>query len=291
MLDRRIELFLTVAETGSMSAASKQLYMAQPTLSQQMSALEKDLDVTLLERGSRGVSLTPAGQVLYEDAKRISEQAAGTLERMRDLDRHTGAVLRIGGSMNQRELFMPEVISAFSQTYPDTELAFITMPAQDIPRAVAEGRIDVATHWLSASVRELKLQWDVVATFDVGICMSSSHRPAEQDSVALADLDGETLVVNSYGHYDASDAIRNEVASSPYSITLVDASDDEPMESYTLGRALSIIPIPYPFERPHIHIARLDTELKIPVGLITAQNRSLAAKRFVSMAKSTLKEA
>ena len=73
MLDRRIELFLTVAETGSMSAASKQLYMAQPTLSQQMSALEKDLDVTLLERGSRGVSLTPAGQVLYEDAKRISE--------------------------------------------------------------------------------------------------------------------------------------------------------------------------------------------------------------------------
>lgn len=56
MLDRRIELFLTVAETGSMSAASKQLYMAQPTLSQQMSALEKDLDVTLLERGSRGVS-------------------------------------------------------------------------------------------------------------------------------------------------------------------------------------------------------------------------------------------
>lgn len=171
MLDRRIELFLTVAETGSMSAASKQLYMAQPTLSQQMSALEKDLDVTLLERGSRGVSLTPAGQVLYEDAKRISEQAAGTLERMRDLDRHTGAVLRIGGSMNQRELFMPEVISAFSQTYPDTELAFITMPAQDIPRAVAEGRIDVATHWLSASVRELKLQWDVVATFDVGICM------------------------------------------------------------------------------------------------------------------------
>ena len=62
------------------------------------------------------------------------------------------------------------------------------------------------------------------------------------------------------------------------------------MESYTLGRTLSIITTPYPFERPHIHIARLDTELKIPVGLITAQNRSLAAERFVRVAKSALGE-
>lgn len=289
MLDRRIELFLTVAETGSMTAASKQLFMAQPTLSQQMSALERDLDVRLLARGPRGVSLTPAGEVLYEEARRINEQVRATLERMRDLDKHTGAVLHIGGSMNQRELCIPEVISAFSQAYPDIELTFIALPAHEIPRAVAEGRIDVATHWLSAVVRELKCQWDVVRTFDVGVCMSSSHRLAQKEIISLADLDGETLVINSYGHYDATDALRNEIASSPYEIKLVDANDDEPMESYSLGRTLSITPIPYPYERPHIHIARLDTQLKIPVGLITTPNRSLAAERFVSMAKSVLR--
>ncbi len=290
MLDRRIELFLTVAETGSMSAASKQLFMAQPTLSQQMSALEKDLDIKLLERGSRGVSLTAAGEVLYEEAKRIRDQAQGTLARMRDLDKHAGSVLRIGSSMNQRELFMPEVISAFSQAYPDVNLVSITMPAQELPRAVAEGRIDVATHWSSAIARELKCQWDVVRTFDVGICMSSSHRLAAQETVGLADLADETIVINSYGHFDATDAIRNEIMSSPYNITLADANDDEPMESYSLGRTLAITPIPYPYERPHIHIAHLDTKLKIPVGLITAQNRSLATERFVNTAISTLQE-
>ncbi|MDE8703417.1 LysR family transcriptional regulator [Adlercreutzia equolifaciens] len=286
MLDRRLDYFLAVAETGSMLAASKGLYMAQPTLSQHMSSLEKDLDVTLFERGPRGVKLTPAGDLLYREALRLKDQTGAVLERMRDLDRHVEAVLRLGGGMNQRDLFLPEVVQAFTKAYPDVELSFLTLPALELPRAVAEGRVDVATFWSSPVARELKCQWDVVKSYDVGICMPSHHPLAEKKIIYLEDLEGETLMTNPYGHFDATDAIRNAIAASSADINLVDANDDEAMEHYAIGGALSITPYPYPYERSHIQIVKLSIDCTIPAGFITAQERGLLAERFVELAKA-----
>ncbi|HET6242671.1 MAG TPA: LysR family transcriptional regulator, partial [Arthrobacter sp.] len=59
---RQLEYFLAIWESGSFSGAASRLYVTQPSLSQQIRILEKELGSALLERGRHGVTLTPAGR-------------------------------------------------------------------------------------------------------------------------------------------------------------------------------------------------------------------------------------
>ena len=62
-------IFYTVSRTGNISTAAKELYISQPAISRAIKKLESNLDTTLFKRSSRGVTLTPDGQILYEKAK------------------------------------------------------------------------------------------------------------------------------------------------------------------------------------------------------------------------------
>ncbi|MGV9541573.1 LysR family transcriptional regulator [Nocardia beijingensis] len=68
---RQLEYFLAVWESGSFSAAAARLYVSQPSLSQQMRLLEKELGAQLLERGRHGLALTPAGRAFLPHAERV----------------------------------------------------------------------------------------------------------------------------------------------------------------------------------------------------------------------------
>jgi DNA-binding transcriptional LysR family regulator len=66
---RQLEYFIAISEAGSFSAAAARLYIAQPSLSQQVRALEKELGAELLERGRHGITLTPAGRIFLPQAR------------------------------------------------------------------------------------------------------------------------------------------------------------------------------------------------------------------------------
>lgn len=72
MLDPRLKTFIVIAECGSFNKASEKLYMTPPSVMKQMDSLEAHLQMKLIERTSRGVKLTDAGQSIYQDAKRMS---------------------------------------------------------------------------------------------------------------------------------------------------------------------------------------------------------------------------
>ena len=68
---RQLKYFITLAEMQNFTKASKAMFITQPTLSQQIQALESELCVELFTRSNRGVILTDAGQVLYQEAERL----------------------------------------------------------------------------------------------------------------------------------------------------------------------------------------------------------------------------
>nr|WP_280248701.1 LysR family transcriptional regulator [Nocardia abscessus] len=72
---RQLEYFLAVRESGAFSAAAARLYVSQPSLSQQIRSLEKELGAVLLERGPHGLALTPAGRVFLPQAPRVLRAA------------------------------------------------------------------------------------------------------------------------------------------------------------------------------------------------------------------------
>ncbi|MEU1550340.1 LysR family transcriptional regulator [Nocardia sp. NPDC005745] len=82
---RQLEYFLAVWESGSFSAAAARLYVSQPSLSQQIRSLEKELGAQLLERGRHGLVLTPAGRVFLPRAERVLQGAGEAADAVRQV--------------------------------------------------------------------------------------------------------------------------------------------------------------------------------------------------------------
>ncbi len=84
---RQLRYFVAIAEEGSLSAAALRVNVAQPSLSQHVIALERELDVTLLDRSPRGVSLTQSGEVLLSHAREV----IAALDQAREAVRQSGS--------------------------------------------------------------------------------------------------------------------------------------------------------------------------------------------------------
>lgn len=93
---KQLILFTTIVEEGNITAASKKLHIAQPALSNQLKLMEEELGAKLMNRGSRQMTLTDAGKILYRKAKHISELTGSIHKEITDYNNGLTGTLRIG---------------------------------------------------------------------------------------------------------------------------------------------------------------------------------------------------
>jgi DNA-binding transcriptional LysR family regulator len=141
---RQLQYFIAVAEELSFTRAAKRLHISQPPLSIQIKALEREVGTSLLSRSRRKVELTPAGQLLLENAKK----AVGHLEHTTNVVRRAGlgqaGVIRLAftGSVPMREAFA-KLLRTFRQSYPDVRFELQHMATGRQFEALAQDTIDV----------------------------------------------------------------------------------------------------------------------------------------------------
>ncbi|WP_452274844.1 LysR family transcriptional regulator, partial [Micromonospora taraxaci] len=119
---RQFEQFLVVAETMNFRRAAEQLNMAQPPLTAAIRQIELLLGVRLLERGNRVTSLTAAGKVLREEARRTLEQSQRAVELTRRAGQGLMGSLRVGFVASATRHVLPPLIARLRQTHPDVAL-------------------------------------------------------------------------------------------------------------------------------------------------------------------------
>jgi len=116
---RQLRYFLAVAEEGQITKAAKRLHITQPPLSQQMQLLEKELGVQLLERGSRTIRLTEAGQALRNRAEQMVELMKKTMYELQEVSEGVRGLLTIGTITSFGGTLLPSMIQKFNHSYPD----------------------------------------------------------------------------------------------------------------------------------------------------------------------------
>lgn len=109
--------FVTVAETGQITAAAKKLHMEQPPLSRQMRMIEEELGATLFDRSGNRLRLTPAGERLRERAAGLLRQLEETVAEVRELDEGVRGVLSVGAVVSCTSL-LPGPLSRFREQHP-----------------------------------------------------------------------------------------------------------------------------------------------------------------------------
>ncbi|MGM0926528.1 MAG: LysR family transcriptional regulator [Pseudomonadota bacterium] len=146
---RQLSYFVAVAETGSISAASRRVHVAQPALTRQVQLLEEDLGTQLLERHARGVSLTVAGDALYEEAIQLLDARTRIRSRLSALGQ--GVIGKVSLGVTVTHLWVPEVADLLRR-YRDrySRVAFEVFPLLSGPQLekLREGSLDAGILYL-----------------------------------------------------------------------------------------------------------------------------------------------
>ena len=137
-----LRAFVTVAETGGMTAAANLLHLTQAAVSQQIKRLEDGFECTLLERDRRGMTLTNAGERLFGKAKRL---VAMNDEVWADMTTPAfSGELKLGVPFDLVGTYLPPILKSFANTYPQVEISLVCLSSPQLLQALADGTVDVA---------------------------------------------------------------------------------------------------------------------------------------------------
>jgi DNA-binding transcriptional LysR family regulator len=144
MTIQQLRYFLAAAEHGSFTAAARSLYVAQPSLSEQVRQLEAELGVELFARVGRGIVLTEAGRAFRPEAERVLagvERARDTVRGIREL---RGGTLSFGMFGTASGYLIADLVGDFRKRYADVRLRLVGQNSSLVADAVRAGRLEAA---------------------------------------------------------------------------------------------------------------------------------------------------
>lgn len=145
MLDlRRLRYLVTIADCGSMSAAAKQLGIAQPALSHHIAELERLVGFPVLHRLARGVHATEKGEILLAHARAIVERVRHAETEIRAIGSFDERVIRLSLVPSWATAFIPSIISKVAEVMPKASLRVIEARNEESLRLIGLARVDMA---------------------------------------------------------------------------------------------------------------------------------------------------
>ena len=202
---RHLRYFVAVADELHFSRAAARVFVAQPTLSQQVRAFEDEVGARLFDRSRRAVALTDVGRVLLPHARRVLADAERAEAAVRAAAEGRAGTLRVGYEAPVMRGGLSDALRAFRAGAPDVALELWEAGSRGQVEAVREGRADVG--FVLLPVDEEGLEVRSLGGAPVLAVLPEGHRLAGRAEVALAELADEPHVVwardQAPGVYDA----------------------------------------------------------------------------------------
>jgi DNA-binding transcriptional LysR family regulator len=182
-----LRVFITVYETGNLSAVARTLRCTQSAVSQHIKRLEQHTGLALIERQPRGVAPTQAGRILYRAALGGIASLDAALRQLRELaDGHSGTVSVTTGGVSVRH-FMAEALVAFRRRHPDVTLEFRS--AYSTPQCIQllrVGRVDLA--WITLGQPQPGIQQRPTNRLPWVLAVHADDPLATREAISPTDL-------------------------------------------------------------------------------------------------------
>ena len=194
---RRVLTFRAVAHRRSFSRAADELALSQPSVSNQVASLEREIGARLLERAPGGLRLTGEGEILLEHADAIAERFALAKEQLATAAEGQRARLRIGAFPTALAGFVPSAIARVRLDYPDTKVA-VDEGTQDLPARVRSGELHLAVAFQDTARPRLEppgTERRDLFREQFMVALAPDHRLAGRREVRLADLSEDDWTV------------------------------------------------------------------------------------------------
>jgi DNA-binding transcriptional LysR family regulator len=202
---RHLRYFVAVAEELNFRGAAEKLNMAQPPLSMQIKALERELGVTLLKRTTRVVQLTHAGRVFLEEARAVLAASVQAEQRAREAEQGLAGTLRVGLIAPMANAWLAGNLRNFQREFPQVQLSLFELTSAEQLRRLGAGDLDVGL--LRPPIGLSELEFRFVWESQQVLALPAGHPLAKKPRVEWEDFDNENLVLihpsAQHGFYDA----------------------------------------------------------------------------------------
>ncbi|WP_184491573.1 LysR substrate-binding domain-containing protein [Streptomyces sp. I6] len=195
----QLRYFVAVAETRHFTRAAERVHVSQPSLSQQIRALERELGVELFSRARGNIALTDAGEALLPLARRILADADTARHEVQELAQLRRGRVRLGATPSVCTGLLPDVLRAFHDLHPGIELLIEEGGSRDLVRELGRGALDLALVVLPMPAPSPALTTVELLQEDL-VVVSSAASPAPRRPMRIADLQGEPLVMFRHGY-------------------------------------------------------------------------------------------
>ena len=189
----QLRVFATSARSGSFTAAARQLYMSQPTVSETIRRVEQHYDTPLFVRGARKLILTAAGEELLPLAEQTLASAETADRALKAVTGLQGGVASIGLLRNAKYYAMADLLTSFHARYPNVRLRVVGVNSADVADLVRDGALEAGLVVLPVDTHELSVT--PLLRDEVVFATSSSSRTG---TISIDDLATAKLIL-----YDA----------------------------------------------------------------------------------------
>ncbi|MBM6590614.1 LysR family transcriptional regulator [Brevibacterium sp. RIT 803] len=283
--------FVEIANTGHFTRAAATLHLAQPSLSRQISTLEKELGSELFHRAHGHISLTAAGDTLLPTARRMLADAEAVRRDMDELAGLRKGRIRLGATPTLCVSLVAEAISSFHHEHPGVELELVEKGSRELIEALGAGELDLAliTRTLTPSAQMPRLRMREVLSEDLVVIAGADGgsgglgSPTDSDggrggalllpgeTVTLAEVAAlpQVLFHHGYDLREATSAAFDAARLAP-NIVVEGAEMDAVLRFVERGLGVAIVPAMVLVDRPRLTSAQLlEPSLSRTVSLAT----------------------
>lgn len=254
----QLRSFEAVARLGHFTRAADELFLAQPSLSRQIAALEADLGTALLRRAPAGVSLTAAGELLLPIARRMLGDASSARDQLDELAGLRRGRVRLGAPPTLCVSLVADVLAAYRAAHPGVELHITEGGSRALVEALDEGALDLALV-VTRGTRPAAAATELIPLLSEELVVVESAGAGEGpgEALTLAQLATMPQVFSrSYDLRVATDAAFADAGLAP-AIAVEGAEMDAVLRFVERGIGVAVVPAMVVIDRPGLRSRRL----------------------------------
>jgi LysR family hydrogen peroxide-inducible transcriptional activator len=189
----QLRYFVAAARAGNFSRAAASCRVSQPSLSQQVIKLERELGQRLFQRLGRRAVLTDPGRLLLDRATGILAAVDDAEHRVRDFDQLEGGRLAIGAIPTVAPYLLPPALKAFLRRHPSVELSMHEDLTQHLLAAAAAGDLDLAL--VALPIHDERLAVEALLTEPLLLALPPGHRLTRKKRIVMDDVREERFIM------------------------------------------------------------------------------------------------
>ncbi len=273
---RQLRVFLAIARAGNFSRAGDAIGLTQPAISRSISDLEAQLGLKLLDRTTREVMLTEAGQTLMMRIGRVVEELDQALTDVAGLVQSRAGKVRVASSPTLSANLMPEAIASCAQMAPGIQFILLDRIQQDVLTSVRSGEVDFGVVIEPSSAQDLHGETILLDPFI--LVAPSGHPLLRTKRVRWSALHGEPLVL--LDHASGSRRLIDQALAQHQATCPVTQELGHPTTVFRMveaGLGISVMPaLSVPATGlPGLHVRPLTPTFERRIMLVRRHNRAL----------------